>query len=89
MDRLITPEILINVFSRYILYPVSSSSLSSFPFFEFPDIMSQIEEEIRNNINEKGSDEENGEIEINNKMGNTNIYKQSMDRRYYYIRRKL
>jgi len=51
--------------------------------------MSQIEEEIRNNINEKGSDEENGEIEINNKMGNTNIYKQSMDRRYYYIRRKL
>ncbi len=75
MDRLMTPEILINVFSRHILYLISSNLLSSLPLFEFPNIIPQIEEEIKNNIDEKSSDEEDGEIKIDNKIGDTSAYK--------------
>src|SRR6266536_2596408 len=89
MDRLMTPEMSINVLSRYISYPASSSSLSSLPLSEFSDIMSQIEEEIGNDTDEKGLDGEDGKMEINDEMGVTSAYKQSIDRRYYYIRRKL
>ena len=75
MNKLITPEIPINVFSRYISYLVFSSPLSSLPLFEFPDTMPQIEEEIENNIDEKNLDEEDGEIEIDNKIRNISVYK--------------
>ena len=75
MDRLITPEIPINVSSRYILYFVSSNPLSSLSPFELFNIMPQIEEEIGNNINEKESDGEDEEMKINNKIGDINTYK--------------
>ena len=70
-----TPEISINVPSKHTLYLAFSNPLSSLPPSEFPDIMPQIEEEIRNNINEKGLDGEDGEIEIDNKIENTYTYK--------------
>ncbi len=75
MDRLITPEIPVNVPSRYILYPTSSNSLSNLLFSEFPNTIPQIEEEIRNDTDEKGSNGEDGEIEIDNKIGDTSAYK--------------
>jgi hypothetical protein len=75
MDRLMTPEMPINVPSRHISYPESSSFLSSLSPSELPDTMPQIEEEIGNNTNEKGSDGENGEMEIDDKMGDTSTYK--------------
>ncbi len=75
MDRLMTPEIPINISSRHILYLASSNSLLNLPPSELPDTMPQIEEEIKNNINKKSSDEEDEEIEINNKMGGINTYK--------------
>ena len=75
MDRLMTPEMPINVSSRYILYPASSSLLSSLPPSEFPDIMPQIEEEIGNDTDEKGSDGEDGEMEIDNEIGIISAYK--------------
>jgi hypothetical protein len=75
MDKLITPEISINVPSKYILYPISSNFLSNLPLSELPDTMPQIEEEIENDIDEKKSDEENGKIKIDNKMGDISIYK--------------
>ncbi len=65
----------INVFSRYILYLASSNSLSSLLFSELPDIIPQIEKEIENNTNEKGLDEEDEKIKINNKIKNIYIYK--------------
>jgi hypothetical protein len=83
MDRSMTPEMPINVPSRHISYLVSSSPLSSLLPSELPDTMPQIEEEIKNNTDEKGSDEKDGEIEIDNEMGSTNAYKQSTDRKYY------
>jgi len=86
MDRSVTPEMPINVFLRYILYPVSSSSLSSLSLSEFPDTIPRIEEEVGNDINEDGLD---GEIEINDKMGDIGIYNRPRDRKYDYIRRKL
>src|SRR6266498_4278206 len=89
MDRLMTPEMTINVPPRHISYPAFSSPLSSLPPSELPDTMPQIEEEIGNDTDEKGSDGEDGEMEIDDEMGVTNTYKQSMDRRYYYMRRKL
>ncbi len=70
-----TFEMSINVFSRYILYLALSSSLSSFSFFEFSDIMPQIEEKIRNNIDKKRSDGEDGEMEIDNKIEDIHVYK--------------
>ena len=75
MDRSVTPEISINVPSRYILYPVSSSPLSSFPLSELPDTISRIEEEIGNNTDEDRSDGEDGEMEIDNKIEDIHVYK--------------
>jgi hypothetical protein len=88
MDRLMTPEMPINVFLRHISYLVFSSLLSSLSFFEFPDTMPQIEEEIGNDIDEKGLDGKNGKMEIDDKMGDTYASKQSRDRKYYNKRRK-
>ena len=85
MNRLVTPEIPINVFSRYILYPASSSPLSSLLSSEFFDTISRIEEKIKNDTDEDGSD---GEIEINDEIRNINIYNRPRDRKYNYIRRK-
>ena len=82
MDRSVTPEMPINVFLRYILYPVSSSSLSSLSLSEFPDTIPRIEEEIKNDIDKDGSD---GEIEIDDKIGNTDVYSRPKDRKYDYI----
>jgi hypothetical protein len=85
MDRSITPEIPINVSSRHTLYPAFSNSLSNLPSSELPDTMPQTEKEIKNNMDEDGSD---GEIDINDETGNTNTYRQSMDR-HTRKRRKL
>ncbi len=82
MDRLVTPEIPINVLSRYILYPASSNFLSNFPLSEFSNTIPRIEEEIGNDIDEDGSD---GEIEINDEIRNINIYNRPRDRKYNYI----
>jgi len=71
MDRSVTPEIPINVFLRYILYSASSNSLSSLPPSEFSDTIPRIEEEIGNDTNEDGLD---GEIEIDDEMGNINNF---------------
>jgi len=78
MDRLMTPEIPINVLSRYISYPASSNPLSSLPSSELPDTIPRIEEEIKNYINEDGSD---GEIKINDKIKDTNIYNRPKDKK--------
>jgi hypothetical protein len=83
-----TPEMPINVPSRHISYLVYSSPLSSLPPSEFPDTMPQIEEEIGNDTDEKGPDGENGKMEIDDEMGDTHVYKQSRDRKYYNKRRK-
>jgi hypothetical protein len=83
MNRSMTPEMPINVPSKYILYLAFSSSLSSFSSSKLPNTISQIEKKIKNDINEKGSDEKNGKIKINNKIGGTNAYKQSTNRKYY------
>ncbi len=63
-----TPEMPINVPSRHISHPASSSPLSSLPPSELPDTIPRIEEEIGNDTDEDGSD---GEIEIDDKMGDT------------------
>jgi uncharacterized spore protein YtfJ len=70
-----TFEMPINVLSRHILYLVFSSFLSSLLLSELFDIMPQIEKKIKNNIDEKGSNEENGKIEIDNKMRDISAYK--------------
>jgi hypothetical protein len=88
MDRLMTPEMPINVPSRHISYLASSSPLSSFSPSELPDTIPQSEEEIGNDTDEKKSDGENGKIKINDKMGNIYAYKQSKNRKYYNKRRK-
>src|SRR6266536_852910 len=85
MDRLVTPEMSINVPSRYILYPAFSSPLSSFLPFEFSDTIPRIEEEIGNDIDEDRLD---GEIEINDEMGDIDVYSRPRDRTYDYMRRK-
>jgi hypothetical protein len=84
-----TPEMPINVPSRHTSYLASSSPLSSLPPSELPDTMPQIEEEIGNDTDEKGSDGEDGEMEIDDEMGDTHASKQSRDRKYYNKRRKL
>ncbi len=66
-----TSEIPINVFSRYILYPASSSSLSSFSPSELPDTIPRIKKKIGNDIDE---DKLDGEIEIDDEMGDIGIY---------------
>jgi hypothetical protein len=83
MDRSMTPEMPINVPSRHTSYLAFSSPLSSLPPSELLDTMLQIEEKIENDTDEKGSDEEDGKMEIDNEMGGTNAYKQSTDRKYY------
>jgi hypothetical protein len=80
------PEMPRNVFLKHILYSASLSSLSSLLFSEFSDTMPQIEEEIKNNTDENKSD---GEMEIDDKTGGITGYKQSRNRRYYRMRRKL
>ncbi len=77
-----TPEMLINVSLRYTPHPVSSSSLSSLLLFEFLDTIPRIEEEIGNDIDEDGSD---GEIEIDDEMGDIGAYSRPRDRKYDYI----
>ncbi len=82
MDRSVTPEISIYVSLRYILYPASSSSLSSLLFSKLLNTIPRIEEEIKNDIDKDGSD---GEIEIDDKIGNTDVYSRPKDRKYDYI----
>jgi len=88
MDRLMMFEMPINVSSRYILYFGFSSSLSNLLFSELSNTILQIEEEIGNDTDKKRSDEKNEKIEINDKIGNIYVYKQSRDRKYYNKRRK-
>jgi len=86
MDGLSTPEVLINLFLKYSLFPAFSSPLSSFPVSELPDIMPQIEEDMEEDINKRGID---GEGVINDKIEDITACGRKIDRQYYYIRRKL
>ena len=53
-----TPKILINLFLKYTFFPAISSPLSNSPASKFPDIISQIEENINKNINKEEIDSE-------------------------------
>jgi hypothetical protein len=76
----------INVPSRSVTQPASSSPLSSLPPSELFDTMPPIEENIENDTDEEESDVG---IETDAGMEDTGVYNQSRDRKCYYVRRKL
>ncbi len=77
-----TPKILINLFLKYTFFPAISSPLSNSPASKFPDIISQIEENINKNINKKKIDSEKDADDIKN---NT-IYKRTIVQKYIRLR---
>ncbi len=67
MDEISIPEIPINSSLKHTFFPASSSPLSSPPVSKLPDIITQIEENIKEDKNKKKTD---GEREINNIKNN-------------------
>jgi len=82
MDDSSTPEVLIILFSKYISFPVFSSSLSSPPASELSDMMPQIEEDIKESGDEKETD---GEREANDEMEDNNARRRKIAKMYSRI----